>query len=68
MAEEEPNYLIGTQWELKIFDLTGKEVFESKRQLEKISTKTLQTGTYLIHLTNKSKNNTETHKVFVEPN
>jgi hypothetical protein len=56
------------QWELKIFDLTGKEVFESKRQLEKISTKTLQTGTYLIHLTNKSKNNTETHKVFVEPN
>jgi hypothetical protein len=57
----------GGKWELKIFDLTGKEIFHSHEQLQTIPANNFPTGPYFIQLTNKSRNNTETHKVFIEP-
>jgi hypothetical protein len=54
MAEEERNYLIGTQWELKIFTYSNMEVNNSYHEIRTLEIRITEARSYIAKTTNEN--------------
>lgn len=55
-----------SNWEISIYDINGKIVFQSQETITTIPSGDMPNGNYLIHIANKQNYHYETHKIIIQ--